>query len=96
MRRLLVLALSIVAAQPVAAQSSIFGIRGLGYPGRGISPRAWAMGGSTGLLDGESGQNPASIGGLTTMAASFLVAPQFRSTETPAGTASPRETQFPF
>ena len=95
-RRLLTFALLVAAARPVAAQSSIFGVRGLGNPGRALSPRAWAMGGSTGLLDAESGMNPASLGELRTMTALYLIAPQWRSATTTAGSSSLTDTQFPY
>ena len=40
-------------ARGVSAQSSQFGIRGLGLPGRELSARSLALGGSFGLFDGS-------------------------------------------
>ena len=96
LRRFLALALLAALVRPAAAQSSVFGIRGLGNPGRALSPRAWATGGSLGLVDAESGLNPATLGDLQTLTAVYLIAPQWRSVSLPAGSSSLRDTQFPY
>lgn len=91
------LVLLLLAALPAAlpAQSSIFGVRGLGHPGRPLTPAVRATGGSFGLFDGESDLNPASLAGLRTVTANFVFAPTWRSWESPAGDADLRETRFP-
>jgi hypothetical protein len=79
----------------VAAQSSIFGIRGLGLPGRPLTPRARATGGSFGLFDPESDLNPAALANQSTVTAGFVLVPSRRRWESPAGSESLRETRFP-
>jgi hypothetical protein len=85
----------IPAGEPLAAQSSLFGVRGLGTPGRPLMPGSIATGGSFGLFDGESDLNPAAVADLSTVTAQFILAPSWRHWETPAGTASLRGTRFP-
>jgi hypothetical protein len=93
-RALLVLAL---AAAPVAvsAQSSQFGVRGLGMPGRPIGARAFGSGGAFAMFDPQSGLNPAALGGLGALTAGFAALQDFRHAENPAGSQSLRETRFP-
>lgn len=93
-RALLVLAL---AAAPVAvsAQSSQFGVRGLGMPGRPIGARAFGSGGAFAMFDPQSGLNPAALGGLAALTAGFAALQDFRHVENPAGSQSLRETRFP-
>jgi len=79
----------------LSAQSSLFGVRGLGQPGRPLTPRSRATGGSFGLFDGESDVNPAAMADLRAVTAGFVLAPSWRHWETPAGTASLRDTRFP-
>jgi hypothetical protein len=78
-----------------AAQSSQFGVRGLGYPGRSLSVHAMGSGGAFGLFDPESSLNPAALGSLTALNAVFTGVQDFRHVENPAGTASLREPRFP-
>jgi hypothetical protein len=95
-RRFLPLLLALLAfAAPLAAQSSQFGVRGLGLPGRSASARTIAMGGAVGLFDGESSLNPASIATLAMTTAVFTTASGFRNTTNPAGTVTGRDTRFP-
>jgi hypothetical protein len=77
------------------AQSSQFGVRGLGFPGRGLAVRASGSSGAFGLFDSESSLNPAALGAVPTLTAVFTVAESFRHPENPAGTASVRDTRFP-
>jgi hypothetical protein len=93
-RALLLLALTLV---PVAAsaQSSQFGVRGLGLPGRPLSTQAFSTGGAFGLFDSESALNPAALGGMPALTATFEALQDFRHVENPAGTQSVRETRFP-
>jgi hypothetical protein len=94
-RALLVL---LLASAPVAAaaQSSQFGVRGLGMPGRPLSTSAFSAGGAFGLFDPGSGLNPAAIGRQTALAAGLSVLQDFRHVDNPAGTKSLRETRFPY
>lgn len=78
-----------------AAQSSQFGVRGLGYPGRSLAVRASGSSGAFGLFDAESSLNPAALGAAATLTSVFVAAESFRRAENPAGTASLRDTRFP-
>jgi hypothetical protein len=78
-----------------SAQSSQFGVRGLGFPGRGLAVRASGSSGAFGLFDPESSLNPAALGVVPTLTSVFTMAQGFRHTENPAGTASLRDTRFP-
>jgi hypothetical protein len=77
------------------AQSSQFGVRGLGFPGRGLAVRASGSSGAFGLFDPESSLNPAALGAVPTLTSVFTLTQGFRHTENPAGTASLRDTRFP-
>ncbi len=79
----------------LAAQSSIFGVRGLGLPGRPITAKSRSLGGSSAIFDAESGINPAAVGQLRGVSAGFTLSPAWRHWETPAGSASLKETRFP-
>jgi hypothetical protein len=89
------LAAPLFAPAKLAAQSSLFGVRGLGLPGRPFSPRTRATGGSFALFDGESALNPAALPNLKAVSSGFVISPTWRHWETPAGTASLRDTRFP-
>lgn len=92
---LVLLGLALVGPAEVAAQSSIFGVRGLGLPGRPLTPRSRATGGSFGLFDPESDLNPATLGNQAAVTAGFVLAPTQRRWESPAGSESLRDTRFP-
>ena len=77
------------------AQSSQFGVRGLGFPGRALAVRSMGSSGAFGLFDHESSLNPAALAAVPTLTSVFTVAQSFRHTENPAGTASLRDTRFP-
>lgn len=91
---LLALLLAIVPGV-VEAQSSQFGVRGLGFPGRSLAVRSIGSGGAFGIFDPESSQNPAALVGAPTLTASFTASQGFRHLENPAGTASVRDARFP-
>ncbi len=78
-----------------SAQSSQFGVRGLGAPGRMLSAHAVGSAGAFGLFDGESSLNPAALTTLPTLTAAFTALQDYRHVENPAGTASVRESRFP-
>lgn len=92
-----VVLVGLAMSEPVelAAQSSMFGVRGLGLPGRPLTPRTRATGGAFALFDPESDWNPAAIATQTAVTAGFVLAPTRRRWEGPAGNASLRETRFP-
>jgi hypothetical protein len=95
-RRLLILLLfGTLSAVPAAAQSSQFGVRGLGHPGRGLSARALGSAGAFGLFDGESSLNPAALDAISTVTAAFTGVQTFRTVDNPAGSESLRESRFP-
>ncbi len=96
MRRALLVVLALAAPAGAAAQSSQFGVRGLGVPGRPLSTRAFSLGGADGMFDGESGVNPAALGQATKFSAGFSGVQDFRHVENPAGSKSLRETRFPY
>jgi hypothetical protein len=79
----------------LSAQSSQLGVRGLGYPGRGLAVRATGTSGAFGLFDPESSLNPAALGAVPVPTSVFTLAESFRHVENPAGTASLRDTRFP-
>lgn len=87
----------LVAVLPAAAhaQSSQFGVRGLGMPGREQSARALGTAGAFALFDGESSVSPATLAYLGLMTASFNGMSDYRSSDTPAGSASVRNFRFP-
>jgi hypothetical protein len=76
-------------------QSSQFGVRGLGFPGRGLNARVIASGGAFGLFDSESSLNPAALAAVTALTSIFTASGAYRTVENPAGTASTRDTRFP-
>jgi len=92
-----VLLASMLAALPAAAQaqSSEFGIRGLGLPGRALSARAMGTAGGFALFDGESSVSPASLAYLPALTAEFTGMSDYRTSESPAGSASIRNFRFP-
>ncbi len=92
---LLVLLALFVPAATLRAQSSQFGVRGLGFPGRALAVRSLGTGGGFGLFDAESSQNPAALASVTALASGFTITQGFRTVENPAGSASLRNTRFP-
>lgn len=95
MRGIVLLILSGVVPATATAQSSQFGVRGLGLPGRNLAARAAGSAGAFALFDFESSVNPAALGGATSLTSLFTVAEGFRSQENPAGSASLRDIRFP-
>jgi hypothetical protein len=93
--RVVVLAVMLGLPAVLEAQSSLFGVRGLGIPGRPLTPRSRATGGSFGLFDGESDLNPAALTTLRGVSAGFVLAPSWRRWEAPLGDATLRDSRFP-
>ena len=97
MRRALAVVLCLAAGLPLgaAAQSSQFGVRGLGIPLRPLSVRAAGTGGALGMFDPESGLNPASIGLVPFTMASFQTVQSWRRSTTPTGSHSAKDNRYP-
>jgi hypothetical protein len=93
-RFVLVVLLSGVPAA-AAAQSSQFGVRGLGLPGREQSARAMGTGGGFALFDPQSSVSPAALAYLPSLTATFTVLNDYRSSSNPGGTVSLRDPHFP-
>jgi hypothetical protein len=94
-RRLLLAALLLAWPASAAAQSSIFGIRGPGFPGRPLSARAAGTAGAFALFDGESSLGPGSLGYVVTTTGTFTSLGSYRSVSSPAGDADVRSVRFP-
>jgi hypothetical protein len=94
-RRLLIAGFLALWPATAVSQASQFGVRGLGAPGRALSTRSVASGGAFGMFDAESGLNPAALGGLQVMTATFNGAQSFRTADNPAGSESLRSSRFP-
>lgn len=95
MRRLLVLAVALAWPAALAAQASIFGIRGPGLPGRPYSARAVATSGSFALFDPESSLGPGSLGYVGVAAGTFTMVGDYRSVTTNAGSDNLSSVRFP-
>jgi hypothetical protein len=79
----------------VAAQSSMFGVRGLGLPGEPLSARTRGTGRGFALFDGESDLNPAAITTLPALTVGLVSTPGWRRWDTPAGEVKLQDTRFP-
>lgn len=97
MRRISFLLVLELAAGPagLGAQSSQFGVRGLGLPGRQQSVRAMGSAGAFAFFDGESSVSPAALAYIGQLTATFTILGDYRSTNTPAGEGSIRDPRFP-
>lgn len=96
MHRALLLALCALGAPALAhAQSSQFGVRGLGFPGRGTSVQAMGSGGAFSMFDPASSTNPAALTQARVFTASFTVLQNYRSSRIVDLQESGRDTRFP-
>jgi len=94
--RVLVLGLVVMGLPALGwSQSSQFGIRGLGLPGRHLSSRATGMGGSIGLFDPASVQAVAPVTKLEGLTVGLETMQEWRETTNPGGTGSIRNNRFP-
>ncbi len=96
-QRLIFLSL-LVAVGPASleAQNSVFGIRGLGFPGRAAGVRSLAMGGGADLFDRASVLNPALAAAFGQVTVGAVSGTTFRSyTTSGAGATGLQETRFP-
>ncbi len=74
----LVAALLALSASESAAQTSVYSVLGLGYPGRAISVRTRAMGGGLATLDPGSALNPGAVAAYRQLSTSVTVTSSFR------------------
>ena len=91
------LSLCLFGAAPAVAQNSVFGVHGIGFPGRPISARARALGGGAALFDARSALNPASVavlGPLVVTASSATSLRNYNALDSVVSGLS--ETRFPF
>ena len=73
----------------LAAQSSMFGIRGLGFPGRPQSAMVRGSASAFANFDPESDANPAALATAPAVTGGFVFASDWRHWETPAGSRNP-------
>jgi len=95
--RAVLLIFCLAAPTPALAQNSIFGVHGIGFPGRPMSARARAVGGGAATFDARSALNPASVAALsrlTVTASSGTTLRRFNAIDTIADGIS--ETRFPY
>ena len=97
MKRLTFLGLLIVLSPSVlGAQNSIFGIRGIGFPGRAGGVRSIALGGGSELFDRVSVLNPAMVASFGQVTVGAVSGTTFRKYTTAGTDASGlQETRFP-
>ncbi|MGE5926575.1 MAG: hypothetical protein ACM357_04425 [Gemmatimonadota bacterium] len=96
MHRALLLALCALGAPALAhAQSSQFGVRGLGFPGRGTSVQAMGSAGAFSMFDPASSTNPAALTQARVFTAAFTVLQNYRSSRIVDLQESGRDTRFP-
>jgi hypothetical protein len=95
-RRALVLAI-LIGGAPAAltAQSSQFGIRGLGFPGRNTSVQGLGAAGAFSIFDPASSINPAALTQARAFTASYTVLQNYRSSRIAELSESGRDTRFP-
>jgi hypothetical protein len=81
MMRLVLLSLAIAVGwgEEVAAQTSIYGIRGLGFPGRAANSRERGLASGFTVLDPGSPVNPAAVAGFSTITVEIMSESNFRS-----------------
>ena len=99
MRRLALLLLAVGAAapQPAAAQSSLYAVVGVGFPGRPIGVRARGMGGSIAAVDPGSAVNPAAVSQLARLSATVSSLTSLRSYEIDTVSVDGlQDTRFPY
>lgn len=79
--RLLLLVALLLApgAEEATAQTSIYGIRGLGYPGRAATSRERGLASGFTVLDPESPINPAAVAGFGAITVQIMAETNFRS-----------------
>jgi hypothetical protein len=96
-RRIMVVAAAVgITAPGLAAQNSVYGIRGLGFPSRLVSVPGRALGGGTAAFDFASPVNPAAVAGLQQVVALAMSSTDFRGyTIDTVAVSGRRATRFP-
>lgn len=79
----------------LSAQSSMFGVRGLGFPGRPITAQSRGTGSALAMFDPESDVNPAALGQSVAVTGGFVIDNDWRHWDSPAGDKNLRQTRFP-
>jgi hypothetical protein len=88
--------LALALAGPARAQTSVYGVLGVGMPGRPIGVRARALGGGIAATDLASALNPSAVAGFRQLAAIATTATTYRSFEADGVSADGlRDTRFP-
>ncbi|HEX6644389.1 MAG TPA: hypothetical protein VF037_06920 [Gemmatimonadales bacterium] len=97
MRHVFRLGLPFLLAVPaiLPAQSSQFGVRGLGFPGRATSVPSLGAGGAFAFFDPASSLNPAALSQARAFTATFTGIQSFRSSRIVDESVSGRDTRFP-
>jgi hypothetical protein len=90
-------ALAMLAPIAAEGQNSVYGIRGVGFPGRPMNVRARSMGGGWAMFDYASAVNPASAANFLALSASGHSATTLRRyTAETTEVSGLKETRFPF
>jgi hypothetical protein len=84
-----------LVAPDAAAQGSVFGIRGLGWPGRAVTARTAGTAGAFGAFDHQMGLNPAAQGRVRLLQGWATAAPTARRYTAASGDAAQQTTRFP-
>jgi opacity protein-like surface antigen len=94
----LALLLAALAVSDAAAQTSLYGVLGVGYPGRPSGVRSRTMGSGIDGVDPGSAMNPAAISEIDRLTAAVSSITSFRSFEIEAGGGAQdvRDTRFPY
>ncbi len=86
----------LVTRDAQALQNSVYGIQGIGFPGRPLSIRSRALGGGNAVFDPASAFNPAAVAGYTRLIASLGLGTTLRSyTVGDTSVSGLTETRFP-
>lgn len=88
----------VLATVPVGlvAQNSVYGTRGVGFPGRAVSSRTIALGGGTAMFDRASPLNPAVVVLFRTVTVGAVTGSTFREYDAlGAEVTGLKETRFP-
>ncbi len=94
---LIVVTLLVTGPQPLLGQNSIFGVHGIGFPGRSLSARARALGGGAGMFDARSALNPASVAALGNLVVTASSGTSLRNVSALDSVADGlSETRFPY
>ncbi|MCH7714843.1 MAG: hypothetical protein IH876_01820 [Gemmatimonadetes bacterium] len=91
------LLMAVVVPGVLSAQNSIYGTRGIGFPGRAEGARSVALGGGAALFDAGSALNPALAAAFTEVSVGASSGTTFRGyTAVNVDVSGLQETRFPF